>query len=72
MITHFVALPPPCTNAGLHMGHLSGVFIPGDVYAKYMSLCGHHVLSVGGADQRNTYTEKKADFLNQNLQITQE
>ena len=58
-----ILLPPPCTNASLHLGHLSGVYIPGDVYARYLSLQGHDVLTICGSDQNNTYTKAKAEAL---------
>lgn len=60
MEKYIVLLPPPCTNANLHMGHLAGVYIPADIYAKYLILNGHEAISIGGADQNNTYTYKKA------------
>ncbi|MCH9769645.1 MAG: class I tRNA ligase family protein, partial [Gammaproteobacteria bacterium] len=59
-----VMLPPPCTNNDLHMGHLAGVYIPGDVYARFMAMQGHKVYMVTGADQNNTYTQSKAKLTN--------
>ncbi|MCC2625193.1 MAG: tRNA synthetase class [Burkholderiales bacterium] len=41
MNNYIVTLPPPCTNSDLHMGHLTGVYILGDIYAKHQALNGH-------------------------------
>ena len=57
---YIIALPPPCTNADVHMGHLTGVYIIGDIYAKFQKDTGANVLTIGGADQNNTYTERKS------------
>ena len=71
MKEYTVLLPPPCTNNDLHMGHLAGVYIPGDVYARFMKQQGHQVFVVCGADQNNTYTEIKSQKLNESFTKTQ-
>ena len=63
MDKYTVLLPPPCTNNNLHMGHLAGVYVPGDIYARFLKMQGHEVLTVCGADQNNTYTELKSQAI---------
>lgn len=63
MDNYIITLPPPCTNSDLHMGHLTGVYILGDIYARYQALNGSNVTTICGADQNNTYTEKKAELI---------
>lgn len=70
MSQYIILLPPPCTNSDLHMGHLAGAFIPGDVYARYLSMNGHDVKVVCAADQNNTYTELKSQKLKKSFQYT--
>lgn len=41
----------PYANGPLHLGHVAGVYIPADIYARYMRLQGHDVLLVGGSDE---------------------
>ena len=72
MKKYIVLLPPPCTNADLHMGHLAGVYMPADIYSRYLKLSGHDVITLGGADQNNTYTEKKALKIGENFRYTQD
>ena len=36
----------PYTNGPIHIGHLSGVYIPADIYARYLRLCGKIFLFV--------------------------
>ena len=67
-----ILLPPPCTNNNLHMGHLCGVYIPGDIYGRFLKMQGHKVLTVSGADQNNTYTELKSQLLQKSFDATKQ
>ena len=35
----------PYTNGPVHIGHLAGVYVPADIYARYLRLCGRPVRS---------------------------
>ena len=41
----------PYANGPVHIGHLAGVYIPADIYARYLRLQGQEVLFVGGSDE---------------------
>ncbi len=41
----------PYANGPLHIGHLAGAYIPADMYARFMRLCGEHVLFLCGSDE---------------------
>lgn len=41
----------PYANGPVHIGHLAGVYIPADIYARYMRLMGKEVLFVCGSDE---------------------
>lgn len=41
----------PYANGPVHIGHLAGVYIPADIYARYLRLKGEEVLFVGGSDE---------------------
>ena len=41
----------PYANGPVHIGHLAGVYIPADIYARYLRLKGEDVLFVGGSDE---------------------
>ena len=41
----------PYANGPVHIGHLAGVYIPADIYARYLSLKGQEVLFVCGSDE---------------------
>ncbi|MBO4361525.1 MAG: methionine--tRNA ligase [Paludibacteraceae bacterium] len=41
----------PYANGPVHIGHLAGVYVPADVYARYMRLKGQEVLFVCGSDE---------------------
>ena len=38
-------------NGPVHIGHFAGVYLPADIYARYLRLCGRDVLFVGGSDE---------------------
>ncbi|MCQ2094086.1 MAG: methionine--tRNA ligase [Bacteroidaceae bacterium] len=41
----------PYANGPVHIGHLAGVYVPADIYARYLRLKGEEVLFVGGSDE---------------------
>lgn len=41
----------PYANGPLHIGHLAGCYVPGDVYARARKMQGHEVLSICGSDE---------------------
>ncbi len=41
----------PYANGGVHIGHLAGVYVPADIYARYLRLRGKEVLFVCGSDE---------------------
>lgn len=41
----------PYANGPVHIGHLAGVYIPADIYARFMRLMGEQVLFVCGSDE---------------------
>ena len=41
----------PYANGPVHIGHLAGVYVPADIYARYKRLRGEEVLFVGGSDE---------------------
>jgi methionyl-tRNA synthetase len=41
----------PYANGPIHIGHLAGVYIPADIYARYLRLNDKDVLFIGGSDE---------------------
>ena len=41
----------PYANGPIHIGHMAGVYVPADIYARYLRLKGEDVLFVGGSDE---------------------
>lgn len=41
----------PYANGGIHIGHLAGVYIPADIYVRYLRLQGREVCFVCGSDE---------------------
>lgn len=41
----------PYANGPVHIGHLAGVYVPADIYARYLRLKGEEVLLIGGSDE---------------------
>lgn len=50
----------PYANGPVHIGHLAGVYIPADIYARYLRLKGEEVLFVGGSDEHGVPITIKA------------
>jgi len=51
----------PYANGSLHVGHLAGVYVPGDVFARFQRLRGNDVLMVSGSDAHGTPITVRAD-----------
>ena len=41
----------PYANGPVHIGHLAGVYVPADIYARYLRLRGQDVVMIGGSDE---------------------
>lgn len=41
----------PYANGGVHIGHLAGVYVPADIYVRYLRLKKHEVIFIGGSDE---------------------
>lgn len=50
----------PYTNGPVHIGHLAGVYIPADIYARYLRLAGRPVIMIGGSDEHGVPITLKA------------
>lgn len=55
MSTHVLtAVAWPYTNGPRHIGHVSGIGVPSDVFARYQRMSGNKVLMVSGSDEHGT------------------
>jgi len=50
----------PYANGPVHIGHLAGVYVPADIYARYLRLKGQKVLFIGGSDEHGVPIALKA------------
>ena len=50
----------PYANGPVHIGHLAGVYVPADIYARYLRLKGEEVVFVGGSDEHGVPITLKA------------
>ena len=50
----------PYANGPVHIGHLAGVYVPADIYVRYLRLKGEKVLFVGGSDEHGVPITIKA------------
>ena len=41
----------PYANGPVHIGHLAGVYVPADIYVRYLRLKKQEVLFIGGSDE---------------------
>ena len=46
-----VAAALPYANGGVHIGHLAGVYVPADIYVRYLRLKKQDVVFIGGSDE---------------------
>ncbi len=50
----------PYANGPVHIGHLAGVYVPADIYTRYLRLKGEDVVFVGGSDEHGVPITIKA------------
>ncbi|PKP27181.1 MAG: methionine--tRNA ligase [Bacteroidetes bacterium HGW-Bacteroidetes-2] len=50
----------PYTNGPIHIGHLAGVYVPSDIYARYLRLQGKDVAYICGSDEHGVAIPMKA------------
>ncbi|WP_353777276.1 methionine--tRNA ligase [Winogradskyella sp. 3972H.M.0a.05] len=50
----------PYTNGPIHIGHLAGVYVPADIYARYLRLIGKDVAFICGSDEHGVPITIKA------------
>ncbi len=50
----------PYANGPVHIGHLAGVYVPADIYVRYLRLKGQDVLFIGGSDEHGVPITLKA------------
>ena len=50
----------PYANGPVHIGHLAGVYVPADIYARYLRLKGEEVAFIGGSDEHGVPITLKA------------
>lgn len=57
---HTVTTALPYVNGPLHIGHLAGVYVPADIYVRYLRSKGEDVLFIGGSDEHGVPITIKA------------
>ncbi len=57
---HLVTSALPYANGPVHIGHLAGVYIPSDIYVRYLRLKGEEVVSICGSDEHGVPITIKA------------
>jgi len=68
-----IAVAWPYANAEIHVGNLTGSYLPADICARYHRLKGRNVLMVSGSDSHGTPITVKADAMSTSpLQVYQQ
>ena len=60
----------PYANGGVHIGHLAGVYIPADIYVRFLRLKGQEVAFICGSDEHGvpiTIRAKKENITPQDV-----
>lgn len=60
----------PYANGGVHIGHLAGVYVPADIYVRYLRLKKEDVMFIGGSDEHGvpiTIRARKEGITPQNV-----
>ena len=50
----------PYTNGPIHIGHLAGVYVPADIYARFLRLTGKDVAYICGSDEHGVAIPMRA------------
>ena len=50
----------PYANGGVHIGHLAGVYVPADIYVRYLRLKKQDVVFIGGSDEHGVPVTSRA------------
>ena len=50
----------PYANGPVHIGHLAGVYVPADIYTRYLRMKGEDVVMIGGSDEHGVPITIKA------------
>ena len=50
----------PYANGPVHIGHVAGVYVPAEIYARYLRLKGEEVIMIGGSDEHGVPITIKA------------
>ena len=57
---HLVTTALPYANGPVHIGHLAGVYVPADIYVRYLRLRDRDVIFIGGSDEHGVPITIKA------------
>ncbi|MBE0667237.1 MAG: methionine--tRNA ligase, partial [Bacteroidales bacterium] len=57
---HLITSALPYANGPIHIGHLAGVYVPSDIYTRYLRLRGADVISICGSDEHGVPITLKA------------
>ncbi len=60
---HLITAALPYANGSVHIGHLAGVYVPADIYVRYLRLRGEEVLYICGSDEHGVPITFKAKEL---------
>jgi len=67
-----VSVAWPYANSDIHVGNITGSYLPADIFARYQRLAGNRVLMVSGSDAHGTPVTVRADAENSTpLQVYQ-
>ena len=58
--TYTITAALPYTNGPIHIGHLAGVYVPADIYARYLRIMGNDVVYISGSDEHGVPITIKA------------
>ena len=58
--TYTITAALPYTNVPIHIGHLAGVYVPADIYARYLRIMGNDVVYICGSDEHGVPITIKA------------
>jgi len=57
---HLITSALPYANGPIHIGHLAGVYVPSDIYVRYLRMKGADVISICGSDEHGVPITLKA------------